>query len=124
MINIKSRKKMKDIRHKRVRKKIFGSSETPRLSVFKSLKYTYAQVIDDSNHKTLFSCSSLTPELLEQTKKEKMNKVDTAKIIGQKVASKCLDKGIKSVRFDRGGFPFTGRVKSLAEGAREQGLKF
>ncbi len=124
MIKINSRKKMKDIRHRRVRKKIFGSSETPRLSVFKSLKFTYVQVIDDSNHETLCSCSSLTPKLLKQIKKEKMNKVNAAKIIGQEIAAKCLDKGIKSVRFDRGGFPYSGRIKSLAEGAREQGLKF
>jgi len=105
MIKINSRKKMKDIRHKRVRKKIFGSSETPRLSVFKSLKFTYVQVIDDSNHETLFSYSSLTPKMLKQIKKEKMNKVDAANIIGQEIAAKCLDKGIKSVRFDRGDFP-------------------
>jgi len=80
MIKINSRKKMKDIRHRRVRNKIFGSSETPRLSVFKSLKFTYVQVIDDSNHETLFSCSSLTPKLLKQIKKEKMNKVNAANI--------------------------------------------
>jgi len=107
MIKINSRKKMKDIRHRRVRNKIFGSTETPRLSVFKSLKFTYVQVIDDSNHETLFSYSSLTPKLLKQIKKEKMNKVDAAKIIGQEIAAKCLDKGIKSVRFDRGGFPLS-----------------
>jgi large subunit ribosomal protein L18 len=123
MIKLKSRKKMKNIRHRRVRKKILGTSEYPRLSVFKSLRNTYAQVIDDTGNNTLFSYSTLTPKLSEQIKKEKMNKVDAAKIIGRQIAAKCLDKGIKSVRFDRGGCPYTGRVKSLAEGAREQGLK-
>jgi len=124
MIKLKSRKKMKDIRHKRVRKKVFGTSENPRLSVFKSLKNTYVQVIDDRNHVTLFSSSTLTPKLLELIKKDKTNKVIAANVVGKDIASKCLDNGIKSVRFDRGGFPFTGRIKSLAEGAREQGLKF
>ncbi|NIP38513.1 MAG: 50S ribosomal protein L18 [Candidatus Dadabacteria bacterium] len=124
MIKLKSRKSMKDLRHRRVRKKVAGNAQTPRLSVFKSLQNIYAQVIDDTAHNTLFSCSTLTPKLLEQIKKDNMKKTDAAKIVGQEIAAKCLDKGIKSVRFDRGGFPYTGRVKSLADGAREQGLKF
>lgn len=124
MIKLKSRKDMKNVRHKRVRNKVLGSPENPRLSVFKSLQHIYAQVIDDSTHKTLFSYSTLAPDLLKQIKKEKIKKVDAAKIVGGEIAAKCIEGGIKSVLFDRGGFPYTGCVKSLAEGAREKGLKF
>lgn len=124
MIKINSRKKMKNTRHKRVRRKVVGNSSVPRLSVFKSLTNTYAQVIDDTAQATLCGCSTLTPQISEQVKSGKLNKTDAAKLVGEQLAALCSEKGITAVCFDRGGFPFTGRVKSLAEGAREKGLKF
>jgi len=110
------------IRKKRVRKKIHGTSEQPRLTVYRSLRYIYAQIIDDNLGKTLVSASSLSKGL-----KSKLNsggKVKMAKLVGELIAKKALEKGIKKVVFDRGGRLYHGRVKALAEGAREGGLEF
>ncbi|NIR05056.1 MAG: 50S ribosomal protein L18, partial [Candidatus Aminicenantes bacterium] len=109
MIKLKSRKKMKNVRHDRVRHKITGTSDCPRLSVFKSHQHTYAQVIDDTTHNTIAAFSTIKPEILEKIKKEKIKKVEAAKTVGEEIAAMCMEKGIKSVRFDRGGFPYTGR---------------
>ncbi len=123
MIKRTSRKSKKDLRHKRVRKKIKGSEQRPRLSVFKSARHIYAQIIDDSNGITLASASTLTPKVKEQLKGESQ-KLDAAKAVGQHVAELLLAKKIKEVSFDRGGYPYHGRVKALADAAREAGLKF
>ena len=106
-------------RHKRVRGKIFGTAQKPRLCVFRSLKNIYAQVIDDENGKTLASASSLDKEFNQYGGNK-----EAAKLVGQAVAKAALDKGITDVVFDRGGYIFHGRVQALAEGAREAGLKF
>ncbi len=104
----------------RVRKKIRGSHEKPRLSVFRSNKAIYAQIINDLEGKTLVAASSSPKEVGE----EKMNKTQTAKAVGKLVAEKAKEAGIESVVFDRNGYLYHGRIKSLAEGAREGGLKF
>ena len=106
-------------RHKRVRGKIFGTTQKPRLCVFRSLKNIYAQVIDDENGKTLASASSLDKEFNQYGGNK-----EAAKLVGQAVAKAAMDKGITEVVFDRGGYIFHGRVQELAEGAREAGLKF
>ena len=106
-------------RHKRVRGKIFGTAQKPRLCVFRSLKNIYAQVIDDENGKTLASASSLDKEFNQYGGNK-----EAAKLVGQAVAKAAMDKGITEVAFDRGGYIFHGRVQALADGAREAGLKF
>ncbi len=106
-------------RHKRVRAKIFGTPERPRLCVFRSAKHIYAQIIDDVNGKTLVSASSMEKDFTEYG-----GNADAAKKIGVLVAERALKVKIETVVFDRGGFVYHGRVKALAEGAREGGLKF
>lgn len=109
-------------RHKRVRKKNYGTSERPRLNVFKSLKHIYAQIIDDSSGNTLVSASSMDKEL--KGKLSGGGNIESAKNVGYVVARKAIDKGIKKVAFDRGGYLYHGRIKALADAARETGLKF
>ncbi len=109
-------------RHFRVRKKIVGTPLRPRLSVFRSLKHIYAQIIDDSTGSTLVSASNLSPEIVNRTKQK--TKVEKAGLVGSLVAQKALRKGIKQVVFDRGGYKYHGRVKALAESARQAGLEF
>lgn len=104
-------------RKKRVRAKIAGTKDIPRLSVFRSNKYIYAQLIDDESQKTLVSASS--PEV-----KEKKVKMEVAEIVGETLAKKALKKKIKKVVFDRSGYKYHGRVAALAEGARKGGLEF
>lgn len=109
-------------RHARVRKNVSGTPERPRLSVFRSLVEIYAQVIDDQAGCTLAAASTVDHELREKVKG--MPKAEQAKLVGQLVARRALDKGIETVVFDRGGFRYIGRVKALADAAREAGLKF
>jgi large subunit ribosomal protein L18 len=109
-------------RHRRIRKDITGTSEKPRLSVFKSLKHIYAQVIDDESHKTLVYATSIDKEL--KGKLRAGSNAEAAKEVGALVAKRALDKGIKRVSFDRGGYLYHGRVKKLADAAREVGLEF
>jgi len=109
-------------RKDRVRKKISGFPDKPRLSVYRSLKHIYAQIIDDSIGKTLVSASSL--ELTKENKSDKKFKSETAKKVGQLIAEKAKAASIQKVVFDRGARIYHGRVKSLAEGAREKGLQF
>lgn len=110
-------------RKKRVRKKIRGTPEVPRLSVFKSSKHIYAQVIDDISAKTLVDASSLSKDLRPQFEGEGGNRKGAA-MVGEQIAKKALEKGISKVVFDRSGFLYHGRIKALAEAAREHGLKF
>ena len=107
-------------RHARVRKKISGTPERPRLCVFRSLKNIYAQVIDDTTGTTLAAASSLDADLKENYGGNK----EAARKVGEMIAKRAAEKGISQVVFDRGGYIFHGRVKELAEGAREGGLKF
>jgi large subunit ribosomal protein L18 len=118
----KSRAVARIRRHRRVRKFISGTPERPRLSVFRSLSQIYAQIIDDENGQTLASASSLDKELQANVAGKK--KSEQAKLIGEALAKRANDKGIKTVVFDRGGFRYIGRVKALAEGARSGGLEF
>ena len=109
-------------RHRRVRAKISGTALRPRLCVFRSLNHIYAQVIDDTLGETLASASTLDPEMKNGTNGKA--KTAEADLVGALVAKRALDKGIKQVVFDRGGYRYHGRVKSLAEAARKVGLKF
>jgi len=103
-------------RRLRIRKKVQGTSERPRLAVFRSAKHIYAQVIDDTQGKTIAHASSVTGAA--------GNKVESAKSVGSALAKACIDKGVEQVVFDRGGYRYHGRVRALAESAREAGLKF
>jgi large subunit ribosomal protein L18 len=109
-------------RHTRVRIKLKGTSQRPRLNVYRSLSEIYAQIIDDQTGHTIASASTIDHELREKMKG--LKKSEQAKLVGKKVAERAKDKGVKAVVFDRGGFRFRGRVKSLADGAREGGLDF
>ncbi|NLL06608.1 MAG: 50S ribosomal protein L18 [Clostridiaceae bacterium] len=109
-------------KHARVRKKVVGTTERPRLNVFRSLNHIYAQVIDDSTGKTLASASTLDKEI--KGKVAFGGNKDAAKEVGKLVATKAVNSGIKKVVFDRGGYIYHGRVKELAEAAREAGLEF
>ncbi len=117
MVNKKSSNKARLKRHLRIRKKINGTAQCPRLSVFRSLKNIYAQLIDDENGVTIVSASSLKDSSYG-------GNIEAAKEIGKKLAEEALAKGIKSVVFDRSGYIYHGRVAALAEGAREGGLEF
>jgi len=110
-------------RHQRIRKKISGTREKPRLSVFRSLKHIYAQLINDTAGETLLSVSDLSPELKNPIS-ELQGKTAISRSVGRFLAQKAKELGIKEVVFDRGGYLYHGRVKALAEGAREGGLKF
>jgi large subunit ribosomal protein L18 len=108
---------------KKIRKTISGTNLRPRLSVYRSLDNIYAQVIDDASGRTLVAASSLSKELAEEIKKLK-GKVSKSKLVGNLVAKKALENNITTVVFDRNGYKYHGRVKAVAEGAREGGLKF
>tara|TARA_B100000965_G_scaffold157420_1_gene131196 strand:+ start:177 stop:533 length:357 start_codon:yes stop_codon:yes gene_type:complete len=115
-IKIKKRNKIK----KRIKQKVFGNKSCPRLSVFRSNKEIYAQLIDDENGNTLVSSSSRDKDLANNDK----SRTESSKLVGISLGEKALKAGIKKVSFDRNGYLYHGRVKSLAEGARESGLKF
>ncbi len=109
-------------RHLRVRKKIFGTLEVPRLNVFRSTAHVYAQIIDDVNSVTLVSSNTLLKSLEKKLKGK--NKMEQAQIIGEDIALKAKEKNIDKVVFDRAGYVYTGRIAALAEAARKAGLKF
>lgn len=109
-------------RHHRVRKRVIGTPQRLRLVVYRSLKHTYAQVIDDLSATTMVSASTVSAESRSAAKNE--GKVGAAKAVGKRLAELALAKGIKQVAFDRGGYQYHGRVKAVAEGAREGGLDF
>lgn len=115
-----NRKVVRRRKHLRIRNKIMGTPERPRLNVYRSNKNIYAQIIDDSKGHTLVAASSLDPELAGKPG----GNVEAAKAVGQLLAKKALEKGIKDVVFDRGGYIYHGRIAALAEGAREGGLNF
>lgn len=109
-------------RKTRIRKKVSGTPERPRLSVFRSAKHIYAQVVDDSKASTLVHVSTLSKDVRESA--SEANKIDAAKAVGQAVAKACKEKGIEKVVFDRNGFLYHGRIRALADAAREAGLSF
>ena len=109
-------------RHRRVRKKVMGTAERPRLAVFRSQAHIYAQLIDDDQGRTLCAASSLDKDLKGALKSGA--NLAAAKAVGQKIAERAKEKGVSAVVFDRGGFQYHGRIKALADAAREAGLKF
>jgi large subunit ribosomal protein L18 len=117
-----NRREARDRRRKHVRKKVFGTPERPRLNVFRSLNHIYAQVIDDTQGHTLVSASTVDAGVREQVSDK--TKTEQARVVGQVLGERALDKGIKKVVFDRAGYKFHGRVKALADAAREAGLDF
>ena len=120
---MKDRKKLaRSKRKKRVRSRVIGTSERPRLNVFRSLKHIYAQAIEDSTGKTLASASTLSSELKGNLRSP--GNVEAAKKVGELIAKKCLENGIQKVVFDRSGYLYHGRIKALAEAARANGLIF
>lgn len=104
----------------RIRGRLTGTSDIPRMSVFRSNKQIYAQIVDDKTGKTILAASSREKGIADQ----KVNKIDQAKLVGKSIAGKAKDKGIETVVFDRNGYLYHGRIKSLADAARENGLKF
>ena len=122
MVSKESRAKVRLNKHRRMRNRFAGTAERPRLAVFRSNNHMYAQIIDDSVGNTLVSASTLQKEVKAEL--EKTNDVDAAAYLGKVIAERSLEKGIKEVVFDRGGFIYQGKVKALAEAAREAGLEF
>ena len=118
-----SRADSREKRKKRVRKKVKGTSESPRMTVFRSSKNIYVQIIDDTASKTLVEASSLSKGMTKEVRKNGCNK-EGAVLIGKLIAERAIKNGIKKVVFDRNGFLYHGRIKALAEAAREGGLKF
>jgi large subunit ribosomal protein L18 len=118
----KTRAESRIRRHERVRKTVQGTPDRPRISVFRSLAEIYAQVIDDEAGHTLAAASSVDHELREKIKG--LKKTEQAKLVGELVAKRAIEKGVQKVVFDRGGFRYMGRVKALADGARSAGLDF
>ena len=122
MVSKESRKVIREKKHARLRNRISGTAECPRLAVFRSNNHMYAQIIDDTAQKTLVSASTVQKEVKDQL--EKTNDVAAAAYLGQVIAKKALDAGIKAVVFDRGGFIYQGKIQALADAAREAGLEF
>ena len=122
MVSKKSRTAVRENKHRRMRHHLAGTAQRPRLAVFRSNNHMYAQIIDDTVGNTLVSASTLDKELKAEL--EKTNNVDAASKLGTVIAKKALDKGITTVVFDRGGFIYQGKVKALADAAREAGLDF
>ncbi|MBO8131457.1 MAG: 50S ribosomal protein L18 [Candidatus Marinimicrobia bacterium] len=110
-------------RKKRVSKKVFGTSQRPRLVVYRSLKHIYAQLVNDEDGKTILGVSDLSPEVRTQINVS-MRKIDKSRLVGKALARKALEHGIRQVVFDRNGYKYHGRVKALADAAREGGLQF
>ena len=122
MVSKESRTKIREKKHRRQRNRFSGTAERPRLAVFRSNNHMYAQIIDDTVGKTLVSACTLQQDVKEGL--EKTNNVEAAAKLGTVIAKKALEKGINTVVFDRGGFIYQGKVKALAEAAREAGLEF
>ena len=122
MINKESRSEVRAKKHLKIRNRFSGTAERPRLAVFRSNNHMYAQIIDDSEGKTLVSASTLDKALKAEL--EKTNNVDAAAYVGKVIAERAIAAGIKTVVFDRGGFIYQGKIKALADAAREAGLEF
>ena len=122
MAGVQEKREARQRRHRRVRRVVRGTAERPRLCVYKSLRHIYAQIIDDDEGCTLVAASTLSKELPRPADRAK--KIELAKAVGMLVADRALAAQIQAVVFDRGGYPFHGRVKALATAARDRGLKF
>ena len=122
MVSKKSRTAVRENKHRRMRHHLAGTAERPRLAVFRSNNHMYAQIIDDTVGNTLAAASTLDKDIKAAC--EKTNNVDAAAQVGTAIAKKALEKGISTVVFDRGGFLYAGKVKALADAAREAGLEF
>lgn len=122
MVSKESRKEVRVKKHMRIRNRFSGTAERPRLAVFRSNNHMYAQIIDDTVGNTLVSASTLEKEIKAEL--EKTNNVDAAAYLGTVIAKRAIEKGIKEVVFDRGGFIYQGKVAALADAAREAGLEF
>lgn len=122
MVSKKSRTEVRFNKHRKLRNRFTGTAERPRLAVFRSNNHMYAQIIDDTVGNTLVSASTLQNEVKSEV--EKTNNVDAAAYLGKVIAKKAMEKGITTVVFDRGGFIYEGKIKALAEAAREEGLVF
>ncbi|KAK9071007.1 hypothetical protein SSX86_009575 [Deinandra increscens subsp. villosa] len=120
----RTRQDNRKARHARIRKKVEGTPERPRLCVFRSNKHMYVQVIDDTKMHTLASASTMQKPLSEEFDFTSGPTIDVAKKIGEAIAKSCIEKGITTVAFDRGGYPYHGRIQALADSARENGLLF
>ena len=119
-----SRREKRIRRHKRIRKKVFGTPERPRLAVYRSLHHFYAQIIDDTVGHTLVSASTLDPEFEKLTGKRGGKSIEDAQKVAEILVKRALEKGIKKVVFDRGGFIYHGKIKAFADKCRELGLEF
>ena len=122
MVSKKSRSEVRVKKHKRIRNRLSGTTECPRLAVFRSNNHMYAQIIDDTVGNTLVSASTLQKDV--KANLEKTNNVEAAAHLGKVIAEKAIEKGIKDVVFDRGGFIYHGKIQALADAAREAGLNF
>ena len=122
MVSKESRTKVRVNKHRRIRNRFSGTAERPRLAVFRSNNHMYAQIIDDTVGHTLVSASTLQKDVKAEL--EKTNNVDAAAYVGTVIAKRALEKGITTVVFDRGGFIYQGKIKALADAAREAGLEF
>ena len=122
MVSKKSRTAVRENKHRRMRHHLAGTAMRPRLAVFRSNNHMYAQIIDDTVGNTLVSASTLDKDVKAEC--EKTNNVEAATVVGKVVAKKALEKGITTVVYDRGGFVYEGKVKALADAAREAGLEF
>ena len=122
MVSKESRTKVRLNKHRKIRNRFSGTAERPRLAVFRSNNHMYAQIIDDTVGNTLVAASTLQKEVKAEL--EKTNNVDAAAYLGTVIAKKALEKGITTVVFDRGGFIYQGKIKALADAAREAGLEF
>ncbi|EXG84963.1 MULTISPECIES: 50S ribosomal protein L18 [Lacrimispora] len=122
MVSKQSRSEVRVKKHNRIRNRFAGTAERPRLAVFRSNNHVYAQIIDDTVGKTLVAASTVEKEVKAEL--EKTNNVDAAAYVGTVVAKRALEKGIKGVVFDRGGFIYHGKIQALADAAREAGLEF
>ena len=121
---MKKKRERRERAHLRIRMRVRGTSERPRLSVYKSLKFIYAQVIDDDHGHTLAAASSADPDIQQQLEGKAASNQKAAKLVGEAIAARAKEKGIEKVVFDRGGYVYHGNVKALADSAREKGLQF
>lgn len=122
MVSKKNRSEVRVNKHRRIRSRLSGTPEQPRLAVFRSNNHMYAQIIDDTVGKTLVAASTLEADIKKEL--EKTNNVDAAAYVGKVIGERAVEKGIKEVVFDRGGFIYQGKVQALADAAREAGLEF
>ncbi|XP_042436178.1 50S ribosomal protein L18, chloroplastic-like [Zingiber officinale] len=121
---VTTRRENRTARHERIRKKVNGTSERPRMCIYRSNKHLYVQVIDDSKMHTLASASTMQKPISEEHDYSSGPTLEVAKKVGEVIAKACLEKGIAKVAFDRGGYPYHGRIEALANAAREHGLEF